>query len=139
MAMTSDPFAGPRSGAVITDFRDQLLLITPTGYVDGLTTKWCKPGETKDAVDADLVVLDGKDAPARHDSLRIFQGPLIGSLKGRIGKDPGMVLARLRNVENKKDPENPKGMWVFETPTDEDKQVARDYLTSLTQPKDPFA
>jgi hypothetical protein len=130
----ADPFASPSAGVKITEYKGRLMLVTPLEYVTGISTKF---GES-DAVDADVVILDGEEKGERLDNVRIFQGALIGVLKGRIGKQVGMVLGRLGTVPNKKDTEG-KPVWVLEQPTEDDKQVARDYLAAATKPKDPFA
>jgi hypothetical protein len=134
MTAVADPFAAPSAGVKITEFKGCLLLFTPLAYVTDIETKF---GKT-DAVESDVVVLDGKDKGERIDNVRIFQANLVGALKHRIGKTPGMVLGRLGTVPNKKDAEG-KPVWVLEQPTEQDKQAARDYLAKATAPKDPFA
>ena len=136
----SDPFDGPSStSAKITNYLGALLLITPTAYEDSLTTAFTKPGETTDAVRADLVVLDepkdgfpeDEEAPHEVSDILIFQGVLIGQTKAKVGK--GMVLGRLIQ----RDPSRPgvNGAFALEDPTDADKEVAREYLKT----KEPFA
>lgn len=128
----NDPFASPTSGVGIAEFKDRLILFTPNEYHPRIMTKY---GDS-DAVDTDMVILDGPDAPQEIDNRRIFQGVLVGSLKGRIGKNPNMVLGRIGTRPNGKDP-NGKPVWILNPPTDEDKQVARAYLES--KKTDPFA
>jgi hypothetical protein len=130
----TDPFAAPSGGTKLADFKDRLVLFTPQEHLKDVETKYGK----SDAVLTDIVVLDGPGAPVREDSVRIFQKIFVGELSRRIGQERNMLLARIVTVPNKKD-ENGKPVWVPQTPTDEDKQVARDYLASLTAPKDPFA
>lgn len=131
--MSQDPFASAGStGVKITDYEGRLLLVTPNEYIQGLKTDY---DEDKDAVDADVVVLDGEGAPEELDDVRIFQGKLIGSLKHRIGKKQNMVLGRLGKDSPKK--KGQSAAWTFETPTDDDKKLAREYLAQ--QPADPFA
>jgi hypothetical protein len=131
-----DPFnsATGASGARITDYEGQLLLLTPLEYLTDVDTKF---GDT-DAVDAELVVLDGPDGFEDVGVVRIFQSILIGSLKHRIGKATPMVLGRLGTIPNRKVPDG-KPAWVLNQPEDEDKQLARDYLAKLAESRDPFA
>lgn len=120
----TDPFNDPSAGgAKITDFEGKLLLITPTGYEEGISTDF---GE-KDAVRANVVVIDEK-SPAeseRHDDVLIFQGRLIGATKRFVGK--GMVIGRLGQGEAKKG-QNPP--WELATASDDEKMLARTYLAS---------
>lgn len=123
----TDAFSSPSeasSGIKITDFKGRLLLVTPTEYVENITTSF---GD-KDAVRADIAVLDGPDAGSTHDSILIFQGTIIGQTKNRIGK--GMVLGRLGQKAASKPGYNPA--WILEDPTDEDKTVARAHLAGIS-------
>lgn len=131
--MAHDPFTSANSGAKVTDYDGNLLLLTPTEYIPVTPTKY---GDT-DAVDADMVVLDGPTGAENIGSVRVFQGKLIGALKPRIGKEQDMVLGRLGTEPNKKDP-NGKPTWILRPPTDEDKQAAREYLNSRV-PANPFS
>lgn len=129
----SDPFSRANSGVKITDYKDRLILFTPTEHVTDIDTKY---GKT-DAVDADIVILDGPDAPEELDNVRIFQGVLIQRLKGCIGNSRRpMYLGRLTTIPNKKDPEG-KPTWILDAPSDTDAQVARDFLARKNE--DPFA
>lgn len=123
----NDPFSAPGSSNFdIPEYKGNLLLITPLAFETEVKTTF---GE-KDAVRADIVILDGEDGPEAHDDVLIFPLVLIGQTKGRVGK--GMVLGRLGQREPSKPGQNPA--WALEDPTDEDKQAARDYLASV----DPF-
>lgn len=141
-----DPFASASSFDRITDLEGRLLLITPLEYLTGLETEYDKD---KDAVDADVVVLDGvpDGGVETFDSMRIYQGPLIGALKRAANFNaqhpvdpatgfPKMVLGRLGQGEAKKKGFNPP--WLFLPPTDEDKAVARKYIAEQKRPSDPF-
>lgn len=131
--MSNDPFAAAgTAGVKITDYEGNLLLVTPNDYVTGLKTDY---DDDKDAVDVDVVVLDGPEGPEELNDVRIFQGALIGALKHRIGKRQSMLLGRLGKGEQKK--KGQSAAWIFQTPTEEDKKVAREYLAS--KPADPFA
>lgn len=129
----SDPFAVADTGGVnIKDYEGYLLLVTPTEYIENVDTT---NGPT-DVVDADMVVLDGEDAPEEIDGVRIFQNVLIGALRKRIGKKQNMLLGRLAISTEKKKGQN--APWIFQAPTDEDKEVARKYIESK-KADDPFA
>lgn len=98
--MTADPFTSPSelssgSGTRITEFVNRVLLITPTEYKTDQPTSF---GD-KDCVVANVVVVDTADPDKSevHDSLWIFQGRLIGKLKGKVGA--GIVLGKL--IEDK--------------------------------------
>lgn len=125
--MSADPFNDPgtASGARITDYEGRLLLITPTGYREEIETMH----GTKDAVEANVVVID-EDAPTsseKHEGLLLFQGRLIGQTKGFVGK--GLVLGRLGKGTAEKGKNAP---WELATATDEEKDKARAYLTSVS-------
>lgn len=120
----NDPFNDPAAGGTkITEFEGRLILITPTGYEESISTAY---GE-KDAVRANVVVVDEKtpQASERHDDVLIFQGNLIGATKRFVGK--GMVIGRLGKGEAKKGQSEP---WILTTATDEEKSYARQYLAS---------
>lgn len=130
----TDPFAAPSGGTKLAEFKDRLVLFTPQELLKDVETKYGK----SDAVSTDVVVLDGPNAGEKHDSVRVFQKIFVSELGARIGKERPMLLARIKTVPNKKDAEG-KPVWVPEAPTEEDKQVARDYLAKATAPTDPFA
>src|SRR5690606_24862854 len=72
----SDPFASAgAAGTKITDFEGQLLLLRPTEYITGMKTEY---SDDKDAVVAEVTVLDGPGAPEDLGEVYIFQGGLIG-------------------------------------------------------------
>lgn len=63
----------------VTDFEGELILFTPTQYVDEVETTF----GTKDAVITDIAVLSA-DGNTEHDDVMVFQGSLIAALKRRI-------------------------------------------------------
>jgi hypothetical protein len=92
----------------------------------------------KDAVRADLAVLDGPEAGKRYDNTLVFPGVLISQLKSKVGKK---VLGRLGTGEKKQGQNAP---WKLITATDQDKQLGQRYLASLAAksmeaPADPWA
>lgn len=162
--MTDDPFAqDPFSGPTgdfdrIQDQLGRLLLITPTDHLVDLITQYTKKGETSDAIEADVVALDGEDGPEEFDDMRIFQGPLIMSLKkaAKFNKAypagdpktgfPKMILGRLARGEDKTGQLTPnlygtaadKRPWILTAPTEEDRVLARKWIADQ-KPSDPFS
>lgn len=157
--MSNDPFDTASSGFdQISDLHGQLLLITPLEHVFDLKTAYSTPEKpTTDAVDADVVDLTGDGAPAEYPSMRIFQGPLIMRLKRHAKFNaanpagdpmtgrPKMVLGRLGRGEDKTGKLTEalyftaadKRAWILTEPSEEDKQIARDYLAKRPV-DDPF-
>ncbi|AKA61780.1 hypothetical protein SEA_MAIH_41 [Streptomyces phage Maih] len=137
MAKT-DEFDSAGSYVAIKDLMGELVLFTPTEYVEEVKTDF---GD-KDAVMANLVVLTAEGGPAEYDDQMIFQGSLIGQLKRKI---PGgrKLLGVVAKGEAKKGQNAP---YILNAPTDEQKQMARDYLAGRvvaaateSEPEDPFA
>lgn len=123
--MSQDPFSGPgESGPGITTFEGSLLLLTPTEYIEEMTTSY---GDT-DAVVADMVVLDETEdgEPEEHPDTYIFQNRLIAQTKRKVNR--GMILGRLGKKKAEK--KGYSDAWSLEDPTDEDKQKARDFLAT---------
>lgn len=164
-AQDQDPFAsaGEDYDSITTKrLCGSLFLLTPLDHVFGVKTQFSTPEKpTQDVIDTAVVILDGPDAGKEFESVRIFQGPLIGRLKAqakfnaahpagdpRTGK-PKMFLARTGRGEDKSKRLTPqleftdadKRAWLFLAPSEEDKQTARDYLAKLpvAEPADPFA
>lgn len=145
--MSDDPFkSGASGGAGITAFEDQLLLVTPTEYVESISTSF---GDT-DAVRVDFVVLDGPDGPEEVEDTLVFQRILISAMKRQAifneknGVDPQtgypkMILGVLKPNEEKQK-KGQDAPWDLLDPSDEQKALARDYLAGKkTEPADPFA
>lgn len=133
---TKDEFDTAGSYIAIKDLLGELVLFTPTEYVEEVQTDF----GTKDAVMTDLVVLS--QAGTEYDDVMIFQGSLIGQLKRKI---PGgrKLLGVIGKGEAKKGQNAP---YILEAPTDEQKQTARDFLAGRTieaatepEAEDPFA
>ncbi len=145
--MSDDPFkSGSDGGAGITEYGGQLLLVTPTEYVESMSTSF---GDT-DAVRVDFVVLDAPDGPEEIEDTLVFQRMLIGALKRQAifneknGVDentghPKMTLGVLiQDTERQK--KNQSAPWVLAEPNGEQAQLARDYLAGKkAEPADPFA
>lgn len=131
-----DEFDTAGSYVAIKDLLGELVLFTPTEYVEEVKTDF----GTKDAVTTDLVVLS--QGGTEYTDAMIFQGSLIGQLKRKI---PGgrKLLGVIAKGEAKKGQNAP---YILEAPTDEQKQMARDFLAGRTieaateaEPEDPFA
>ena len=157
----SDPFTSAGNFEPIIPLYGRLLLVTPTEHVFGIKTQFAtdeKP--TTDAIDAEVIVLDDPDGVRKIDTMRFFQGPLIGTLKAaakfnsanpagdpRTGQ-PKMILGRLGKGEDKTKrltealyfTDADKRAWIFTPPSDADKQTARDYLNNVpkAEPPNPF-
>lgn len=142
-----DPFkSGSSGGAGITQYEDQLLLVTPTEYVESINTSY---GDT-DAVRVDLVVLDGPEGPDEVEDTLVFQRMLIGALKRQAKFNaandvdpatgyPKMTLGVLiaDKEQQKKGQDAP---WVLKEPDAAQAQLAREYLADRKKvPADPFA
>jgi hypothetical protein len=123
--VSADPFAPPGGGNFdARTLNGSLLLITPLSHEKDIKTA----NGLKDAIKANIVVLDGSEAGSEISGGLIFQGRLIGQLKGRIGN--GMVLGRLGQGPAEKGKNPP---WVLDDPNAGDKDAARAYLA-----KNPF-
>lgn len=112
----------------ITDFAGELLLLTPTEYIEEFETTF----GTKDALVSDVVVLSADGGPVEYPDVLIFQGGLIGALKRRVpteGKPGRKMLGVLGKGEAKKGQNAP---YVLSSPDDNQKQAARDYLAGRT-------
>lgn len=137
--MTKDEFDNAGSYVSIKDLLGDLVLFTPTEYLEEVNTSF----GTKDAVMTDVVVLTAEGGPVEHDDVMILQGSLIGQLKRKI---PGgrKLLGVIDKGEAKKGQNAP---YILTAPTDEQKQMARDFLagrvvaaaTAPAEAEDPFA
>lgn len=145
--MSDDPFkSGSAGGAGITEYDGQLLLVTPTEYVESMKTVH---GDV-DAVRVDFAVLDGPDGVEEIEDTLVFQRMLISAMKRQAifneknGVDeatghPKMILGVLKQDTDlqKKGQSAP---WVLAEPDAAQAQAARDYLAGKKQePADPFA
>jgi hypothetical protein len=144
-----DEFDTAGAYVAMKDLLGELVLFTPTEHVDEVQTDF----GTKDAIITDLVVLTQEGQP-EHNGVMVFQGSLIGALKrkipvpanparGIVGREGRKLLGVLAMGEEKKGQSAP---YVLTAPTEEQKQVARDFLAGrvieqATAPEsdDPFA
>lgn len=155
-----DPFSGPAPqqprGPRIRDVYGRLLLIIPHKLEEGVPNR-LQSGTTQDRMTADVITLDGgpipyggapeatppvphdKTAQVPHKTARQFisQAGLISQCREALAKrmrgEPGMVLGRLTVGEKPANGGNPP--YLLTPPTEQDKQLARQYLATV----DPFA
>jgi hypothetical protein len=117
----TDPFASPGSpsgGITWADHKGALLLVSPLKVEDAVPTSY---GD-KEAIRADVVVLDGARAGEEHPDALIFPGVLISQLRRNVGK---RVIGRLGQGRAKSGQQPP---WLLEEATDADKQIGVKYL-----------
>lgn len=128
----SDPFANPAtpSGIQWDDHKGRLLLIEPKAVEFGIQTAF---GE-KDAIRADVTIIDAPDAPEVYDDALIFPGVLISQTRSLIGEK---VLGRLSQGAAKSGQKPP---WRLDEATDADRDIGVKYLDSREKrPTNPFA
>ena len=118
----TDPFAAPAppsDGIEWTAHNGRLLLLT----IGGSETVNTSFGE-KEAVRADVVILDGPEAGTRYDDTLVFPKLLVSQLKSRAGQK---VLGRLGQGVAKPGQKPP---WILNEATDADKQIGVAYLAN---------
>lgn len=116
----TNPFATPgsTSGVDYAELNGSLLLIQPQSLEACINTSL----GTKEAVRADIAVLDGPNAGAEHTDTLIFPRVLIGQLRSRIGQK---VLGRLTQGAAKPGQNAP---WILAEATPADVQIGMAYL-----------
>lgn len=126
----TDMFDAPGSatGLDLGSIEGRLLLIKPLSHETGINTSLGQ----KDAVRADVIVLDGPGSPAEHLDILLFPKVLQGQVKANVGTGR-MNLGRLGRGVAKPGQKPP---WKLADPTDADKDAARAYLAKATEP--PF-
>jgi len=154
---TQDPFDDPGSSSTYPSFkqlRGRVLIVRPTKLEKGLPNT-LQPGQTRDRMTADVVVLDGDPITARLDDddnetpfdeplvppfkledMYISGNKLISECKGKLpagDKPAGLVIGELTKLPPLK--AGQKGAWSLKAATDEQKALGRKYLASV----DPFA
>lgn len=128
----SNPFSSPAAASGVTweDHKGRLLLIEPKAVETGISTTF---GE-KDAVRADITVIDAPDAPQVFDDALIFPSVLIAQTRSLLGEK---VLGRLGQGQAKSGQKPP---WRLDDATADDISIGLRYLDSR-KPKNanPFA
>jgi hypothetical protein len=125
----SGDITGPGSGGnfVAKDVVGELLLITPTDLEKDVVTT----NGTSDAIRADIVVLD-KKKPAKSDTIEgglIFQKVLQGQLRDALAKGTRVVGTLIEDTASQK--KGQSAPYRLTAPSDEDIQLARQYLDTL--------
>ena len=130
--MSSSPFAAPAqaSGIQWESHLGRLLLIEPKELEKDIETSF----GSKDAVRADVTVIDAPEAPEVFTDALIFPGVLISQTRSLIGEK---VLGRLGQGQAKSGQKPP---WRLEDPTEADITIGVKYLDSR-EPRNanPFA
>lgn len=138
-----DEFGGDQ--IVWEDLHGALLFVQPMSIERGVNTKH----GGRDAVYANVAVLDGEHGGDKYRDALIFPATLVGQLKRcTMGK---MILGRLIQGDAKIDPDtgelavNPETgepynrPWKFDKPSEADKTEARAYLAAQRQANRPKA
>lgn len=114
-------FAKPASATGVNwnDLEGRLLLVEPKSYETGIVTSL---GE-KDAVRADVTVLDGPDGGTENTDTLIFPRVLISQVRNQIG---AKVLGRLGKGQAKPGQSAP---WRLNEATDADIALGEKWLT----------
>jgi hypothetical protein len=129
----ADPFADPQSEFVkLTDYEGRLVLLTPTEFTKDVETTFGKA----DAVDANLVVLDGPDAPLELGSTRVFQKFIVNSIKGNVATGRPVLGVVGKGQAAKKGQSPP---WILTPASTDQRDVARKYIESQSPFADPSA
>ena len=153
----NDPFDDPGSGSAyptLKQLKERLLIVIPQRLERGLPNT-LNPGQTRDRLTANVVVLDGDSIdkriddddnefpfdeplvpPFKLDDMYLSGAKLISETKHKLphGEKPaGMVLGRLTKLKPLK--AGQKGAWSLVAASDADKAKAREYLANV----DPFA
>lgn len=123
--------ASPGDRADWQALNGSLLLLRPTSYETGIMTT--ASTEPKDAVRADLVVLDGPQAGADLRDVLVFPNVMVGTLKRNIGKK---VVGRLGQGAKQPGKNAP---WQLNEPTDQDMAKARAFLANRGRAAAPAA
>lgn len=128
--MSGNPFSRPASASGIqwADYKGRLLLVEPKSYETGINTSL---GE-KDAVRADVTIVDGANGPEEYVDTLIFPRALIAQTRSLVGEK---VLGRLGQGSAKPGQNAP---WRIDDPSDDDLKIGVAYLEQRTA-KNPFA
>lgn len=127
---TTDEFAAPASSTGITfaDYKGRLLMFDVKSVETDVQTSF----GPKDAVRADVTVIDGDSAGETFNDALIFPSVLIGQIRGAVGRK---VLGRLEQGNAKPGQQPP---WKLADPTEDDKAAARAQLAKTQELNPPF-
>jgi len=132
---SNDPFDSPSSSSGIRweQLNGRLLLVTPLSAEKDIKTDY----GMAEAIRANVVVLDGPEAPSEFRDTLIFPKVLQGQVRANVGTGRAN-LGRL-GQGNKKPGQSPP--WRLSDPTEDDKDVARSYyaggLTTKAATEEP--
>lgn len=117
-----NPFSrpAPTSGIQWEDHLGKLLLIEPKSFEREIQTQY----GTKEAVRADITVVDAADGPTEFPEALIFPGVLISQTRPLIGEK---VLGRLGQGVAKPGQKPP---WVIQDPTEADITLGTQHIDS---------
>lgn len=120
--MSNHPFKGPAqaSGIQWEDHLGRLLLIEPKSVETDIQTAF----GSKDAVRADVTVIDADGAPEEYPDALIFPAVLISQTRSLVGEQ---VLGRLNQGTAKPGQKPP---WRLNEPTGDDISIGIKYLDS---------
>lgn len=115
-------FAQPASstGLDLNANEGALLMFKPTGTKEGITTSY----GTSDAVETNVVILDGPNQGEVLNDVLIFPKVLQGQLKKYVGTGQ-LVLGRLGKGQAKPGQSAP---WTLSDSTGEDQQAAQGWI-----------
>lgn len=119
---------GTASNVEWEEYLGKLLIIWPISKEANVKTQ--DYGE-KDAIRADMAIVDGADGPEELPDILIFPLVLQGQLRRKMGKT---VLGRLGQGEAKAKQKPP---WKLQDATEADEKLARDYLSKRTTSSKP--
>jgi hypothetical protein len=105
-------------------YKGKLFVVEPLAVEKGIKTKFSKPGETKDAVRANVYVLTGKGKHEEFEDTLIFPGYLQAATKRKIGS---YVVGRLTQGDDDSKGNPP---WLFAEPTPSDMAKASEFVAS---------
>ncbi len=125
MTLPTGQISAPATGDKLdyAEHLGRLLLIYPTEAVSQIQTTL----GPKDAIRANVVVLDGPQAGRLIDDALIFPRVLISQLRSKLG---GIVLGRLAQGVAKPGQNAP---WTFTAPTDAELAQGQAYLSQQAQ------
>lgn len=111
------------------DHEGELLLVLPHRYLTGVNTTF----GVKDAIDCEVVILDGDDAGTRIPTARVFSLVMLGQLRAKVGTTSA-VLGRLGKGQPKAGQKPP---WKLLDPTDDDIEIATKWEKSNGELRQP--
>lgn len=124
----TDMFAKPGSATGVNwaDYMGRLIVFYPHAIEKGITTAV----GVKDAVRADLIIIDGPDSPETISDTLVFPLKLQGQIKWAVGTGQPL-LGRLGQGDKKPGQNAP---WMLGDPTPEDEATAGAVLAKISTP-----